>query len=286
MKKIWIVIIVSLVCQLSYAQMFSLQSDNQELIKNAFANGLYLVKQEYILQDTTAINPKKYGRHGQPHYGIGYYLGVITDSCMLVDQAIDSPWMFDTNYDEYRDDLTKEPLLSKRSYRLINQPGYTPLKLLSTVTDNTSPFVTYIADSTFIQGLNPIALKESSNGWAIIASANTETVDTLNNITTDVYRVNLNNEEVLNRYAIRKINLNNDFCGGIYVIATYPIPGQVDFKLAGYITEINQQWFVIPIMTHQKQEVINGSLTTIEDDSSQAPIEQESSKKKRKNKSI
>ena len=65
MKKLWIVIIVSLVCQLSYAQMFSLQSDNQELIKNAFANGLYVVKQEYILQDTTTINPKKYGRHEQ-----------------------------------------------------------------------------------------------------------------------------------------------------------------------------------------------------------------------------
>lgn len=264
----------------SYAQEigFSLQSPNQQLIENAAVKGLFVVKQEYILKDTVSVNPKSYGRNGNPYFGIGYGLGAIVNGSMIVDSEITTPWNSDANYAEQRGDKKKRPQLSKRYYRNINQRQYTAIPLQTSVATDSEDYVYAFTDSTFIKGFTMDVTGNEKDGWVIVLSGEESQIDTLTNFQTNIYRakVNFANED---KYEMKKIPINKKLLGGFYIVPFYPNVGEIQFLIGGLIKEIDDKWYIIPFNTRSAATSI---LTPIEEPQHVATKENKSPSKKKK----
>lgn len=239
---------------------FNFQSSNQQIIEEVVTKGLYLIKQEYILKDTTALNPKSYGRMGNSFFSISYGLGIIMDSMIITDQKILTPWLNDRNYDEFKNDKTKKPELSKQYYRKLDQTRYT-LKPQSDIFRYDSLVPVYqLYDSTFAKGFSLDPLLGEKEGWVVAVSTDKINIDSLTTFQVDVYKNKCEYSKNRLPIEIKKLPVNKRLIGGFFIVPNYHTIGSVCFSVAGYISEADDKWYVVPI--YVKDKVID-SLTPI-----------------------
>lgn len=232
---------------------FNFQSPNQQIIEEVVSKGLYIVKQEYILKDTTAKNPKSYGRMGNSFFSVSYCLGLVVDSMIITDQKILTPWINDRNYDEYRNDRTKKPEISKQYYRKFNQSIYT-LKAKSNVTVYDSLVSVYqLYDSTLIKGFTLDSSVGEKEGWVVVVSTDQTNIDTLSVFQMNIYKSKCEYTKNRMPVEIKRLPVSKRLIGGFFIVPNYQNIGSVYFSVAGFIAEADNKWYVVPIYVNDKE---------------------------------
>lgn len=263
-KYISILMILLAFASIANAQSFGIfGTSSSNLVTDAVKPGLYLIKQEYVLRDTTNVNPQRYGFNNKDYFGCDYSLGIVLDRRMTTYGNILKPWEGDANYDNYRDNHTIRPDLSKRMFRNISDSTY--LQARDTIS--------FLGDSIFFSfaasnmpGFMSQYPSGKQEGWIVTLSGEKAQIDTLTNFTVNTYRNELDFENGLKNYEVKKLTLDDDLLGGFYIIPHYTQLGVIEFKVAGFLIWEEGKWYIRPLIDMNKEfenEQVPGALTPI-----------------------
>ncbi|MDR1631721.1 MAG: hypothetical protein LBR97_02395 [Dysgonamonadaceae bacterium] len=106
-------------------------------IENNVCNNLVIIQQNYQLEDITADEKKLFGLlkkkslfglGGNKHFGTVYTIGVKSENGYYTDGRAVLPWLYDPNYNKYRNRNQYEPLISETNYRLWGDREYREFK--------------------------------------------------------------------------------------------------------------------------------------------------------------
>ncbi|MDR1680349.1 MAG: hypothetical protein LBS12_00995 [Prevotellaceae bacterium] len=255
MKKIFYTMICGMLSLTAGAQSRQLQglsaSANQQLLEQAVADGLLVVRRYYQLKDTTVEPPAYYGWNNQPHFGESLSLGVKGDSgrCLLSESAV-HPWLYDPKFDQYRNQNRYVPALFKAEYRLLDSAAYRPVVLEdSAVPLSDNRLYTAVADSAF--GSSGFTVDRDSgekNGWLVWVLANAPlTGNATQPLSLIVYRSPLTFTDDLTLYEVRTLSTEKTILGGIYILPQITGIGQITVKLSGVLLEENEKWHVVKV---------------------------------------
>jgi len=113
---------------------------NASSIENNVRNNLIIIQQNYQLEDITmekkqllGVVKKKslFGRGGNKQFGTIYTIGVKTENGYYTDGRAVLPWLYDTNFNEYRNRNQYEPVISETNYRSWSEQEYRKLSFNS-----------------------------------------------------------------------------------------------------------------------------------------------------------
>ena len=144
MRKIAIILLALCMSLPVCAQFesFRLSSDNQELIRKAMQDGLVLVRQSYLLEDT--LTDKRYTLDNGPEVGSVTAVAVRTAGGLILPEKVLKPWAGDKNYDEFRTE-NLIPVLSLTSMLSAGDTAWREMPLIA-------PYrVSPLADTAWIE---------------------------------------------------------------------------------------------------------------------------------------
>jgi hypothetical protein len=73
----------------------TLVSSQDKLLVSALDSSIVVIRQDYILRDTSG---NEFGYRGKPYYGRVFRMGYVINNRVLTDSSLISPWMNDANY--------------------------------------------------------------------------------------------------------------------------------------------------------------------------------------------
>jgi len=106
---------------------------NASSIETNVRNNLVIIQQNYQLEDITAEKKKMFGivkekslfgRGGNKHFGTVYTIGVKSEKGYYTDGRAVLPWLYDSNYGEYRNRNQYKPIISETNYRPWGEKEY------------------------------------------------------------------------------------------------------------------------------------------------------------------
>jgi hypothetical protein len=283
MKKISCLFVFCLLTVIAVGQSlgFSL-SPNQQLIEDAVKDGLFIVRQNYQLQDITKETPTYYGWNNNPHFGTTYALGVKTVNGFYSDDKVFHPWNYDSHYNQYRSNNTLAPVISETNYRTLVSPAYAAMPFSKdSCTSIYDSYFVHVQNSVFKnKGFQVNNTNEEKNGWVVwaISEKSIATEDTIP-VSLLIYKTELVFEEGKDRYEIKDPSTDKVIAGGIYVVPEVTAVGQITFRLSGLLLKIEGKWNVVRLESVSGDDSSNtpGNLTPV-------TREDNDSKKKKKKK--
>ncbi len=104
MQRFIVLVMLSVVTTIAMAQPgkgldLNIFKDRNQTVKDAVAQGLYLVRQEFIAVDSAG---KAYGFNNQDNFGTVYSIGIKIKEGLLLPSTFNTPGLFDTNFEPYR----------------------------------------------------------------------------------------------------------------------------------------------------------------------------------------
>ncbi len=95
-------------------------------IENNVRNNLIIIEQNYQLQDVTSEKKKLFifkekslfGRGGNKFFGSIYTVGIKVEGGVYTDGRAALPWLYDPNYNQYRNRNQYVPIIAETNYRL------------------------------------------------------------------------------------------------------------------------------------------------------------------------
>jgi hypothetical protein len=219
------------------------------MIDDAVRNGFFIVRQKYQLMDTTVNPPAYFGRNNQPHFGIGYSLGVKTADGFYSDDKVLHPWNYDANYEQYRTDNKYKPVIFETAYRLIGDSTYTIMEFQADLCFPvpSTPFVCAKNSSFGKKGFTTDNANGLKKGWLVwvVSDKEVAAVDTIP-LSLMIYRNELVFESGKNVYEIKPLAVESKvIAGGIYVIPHVTDIGQITFRLSGLLSRNGDKWQVV-----------------------------------------
>ena len=95
-------------------------SKDEDWFFHFLAGGLFIIEQDYLL--FSPEENQEYGKDGNDYFGRRFALGISDkNGTIWCGKDLNTPWDFDPEYDEYRNDKTIEPKLSNWNYRNVKQ---------------------------------------------------------------------------------------------------------------------------------------------------------------------
>lgn len=260
--------------------MFSSSLNN--IIAESVSNGLNIVKQEYVLIDTVANNPTRYGHEDKDYFGCDYAFGVVVDGRMLTYKYLLTPWNIDSNYNQYKNNAAYRPILSERFYRPIKISQYSEIKD-DVLYNETNDSICVVAGSLI--GFSSDLSYGEKDGWVVTLSAPKASVDTLVNFKVNAYKNKITTSADSLSYEVKPINLENHLWGGFYVIPNYNKIGTIELKVAGVLQKVNNKWSIIPIKNalEQSKRVTLSQIEPSAKEEEEEENERKKSKKRKKN---
>ncbi len=219
-------------------------SASKNLVSQSVKEGLYVVKQEYILSDTTSVNPRIYGYDNNDYFGRDYALGIVVGRDLITYSSILEPWSRDSNYERYRNNRTVVPKLSKRHYRALNQDSYVQLADSMQRIGVANIFM----DADSIKGFNLEKRDGEIEGWVVTLSGDKTKADSVGVLKIDAYTNTMTISDAVSEYEIRKISIASDLMGGFYIVPTFNEIGIIELKVIGMLYESDDKWFVSTVM--------------------------------------
>jgi hypothetical protein len=262
---------VSLLSEQSAKAQIRLISGNQQLIEEAVQDGIFIVRQQYQLMDTTAETPEYWGLNGALHFGASYSLGVKTTKGYYLDRKAVYPWLYDDNFDEYRDSDKFAPVISQTGVRHLDSLAYRAIAFndKSTTAVADSQFY-YVDDSaTFGRGFIEDNTAGEKKGWLVwaVSEKTMQTVPDTVNVSMLIYRTELNFVNEQTEYEIKKPSTNKTILGGIYVLPETTDIGVITVKLCGTLLLKDDKWEVVKIRKNDPAAVVpvtGGRLTPVD----------------------
>lgn len=267
-KTIFLVVLVAIILSGVNAQFGNLKivrSNNQQLIEEAIIDGLCILRQDYMLKDS--IN---YGRGGKPYFGRGYEIGVLTsDNKILFNKNILKPWESDVNYNQYKNDTTKQPALSALNIREIKSNVYVARDRDSVVVGDSLLIATLTNDK---KGLMVSPVKGKKEVWVVLLYIEKNEIsrnDTATNIMFATYKKEIDFGENINRIKIDKPNKDAKYIGGVCLNPKIKSIGTIQVYLSGVVEQCGDELYVLPVteaVLTAPAEVESDELTPIDSD--------------------
>jgi hypothetical protein len=262
------------------------------LIEEAVRDGLFVVRQHYRLKDTTTATPEYWGLNGAPHFGATYSLGVKTAAGYYIDNRAAHPWLYDGNFDEYRDSRKFAPVVSQTDVRGLDGVAYRAVTSkdmpLTAVADSQ---LYYVGDSAafgrgFIEDNTPAGEKKGWLAWAVSDKPMRAGQDTIP-VSLLIYRTELNFVNGQAEYEVKNPATNKTVLGGIYVMPETTAVGIITFKLSGVLHQKDGKWKVIGIKGNSAAAAVpatEGRLTPVASPLQQEDNDKAKNEKKKKEK--
>jgi|GEM_PF-2790021 len=242
----------------------SAQNLDSAIIKSV-RDALYLIRVDYVLEDTATKDRQRYVRDGKPYFG--RVIGLAFDAQaspgkdeIWFDQHLTKPWLYfdESNYSLFKDDATLRPVISDVGIRPIYGRSFLPcieivedfkdsLQIINTpVCDTLAPYI----ESTIM--MRPYTIKDTSVVLLYASLAKDQ------NIANDNVKVNLSViypgriKLLPNKKGFQFTNiasLNPLGKGGISLFPHVSGMGQITFQTNG-IARYNidkLQWQVMPL---------------------------------------
>lgn len=96
----------------------------QAEMKAALKDVLFLVRLEYVLEDRNTR--QQYGRANRPYFNRSYVIGVAIEGQLVLHSSAARPWDTDPEFDRYRSDTTKVPVLKGFALRPYHSESFEP----------------------------------------------------------------------------------------------------------------------------------------------------------------
>ncbi len=243
-------------------------TSEQTFIKQATEDVLYIVRQDYVLKDTTSVNPNEYGLGGNDYFGRIYRLAVLSDNKLWCENSIKTPWHFDENFEEYRNNNAIRPELSKIAVRKINETNFKSINLSEIQATNYDTLlykfsICNINLKDSLTEIKNIKEKKEGNSWIILASTkeNIKINDTCD-IKLSIYRlpVKFTNDK-LDAIAKKPI-ITKNLLGGIYFNEKISI-GKIELFFTGILNKRPLKWYISTIPKNKNIIVANTSNDTL-----------------------
>jgi len=234
-----------LFCPCVFAQQdFRLLSGNQEIIQNAIDSAIVIVRQDYVLQSRN--NPSlNFGRGDNRFFGRKYALAVLSGKKLLFDISLESPWLEDPTFAEYKDIDTLRPVLSETWVRPVYGNSYTKIikDSLPDPLNNDSLYkmngIGICPSPLPVAGLHVKILDTVRDGWLVLVSSELDLSlnDTIP-VKMIIYREKPEYIRADRAGKIKPPSQPTKILGGIFVLPEYRM-GTVQFYLSGiYIKKI------------------------------------------------
>lgn len=268
-----------------FGQVINFITDNQLLIGKSLDSALFIIRQDYVLRDTSSKNPTDYGYLNKEYYGRIYTFAVMADNKLWCDSKVRTPWLYDTNYQQLGPVDSIRPVLSKIAFRPLFKEQFQEL-----IPDRKIPppsndsmlhqlCITTITAKDLAEGVSVSRETPDSTGWIVIAYTNQ---DILENDTTEIklliYRPKPGFKPNKQEVEIKAPPVSKNILGGFYFTVRYSV-GIIELIFSGVLHQENNSWIIssIPKETIQKEK--KSTLTPIE---KQDNTPQESKKTKKK----
>lgn len=254
-KKIIVILIIN-ICFTAVTAVSQINTrfftNEQKYINQATQDVLYIVRQDYILKDTTSLNPNEYGIAGHNYFGRVYRLAILSENKLWCDNSVLTPWFRDVNYVEYKDDRAIQPVLSKVYVRKITERNYTQLNQSDLQTTSFDSLLNKISIHyySFPDSIKGIANKKevkTDKSWVILASTQESISENDScDIKLTIYQMPTNFTENKLDVVVKEPTVTENLLGGIYLTEEVSI-GEIDFFFAGILNKRALNWYVSSI---------------------------------------
>ncbi len=261
------------------AQLF--MSSSQQFVEQAVKDGMYVVRQEYQLEDT--VTGQRFGRYGNEEFGSFASLVIRTSVGDFFESGIFAPWERDANYDRYRS--THKPLLSRC---VMTEIGDTVISTVELSVDRIHP-----VDSVFsfisqreanTRGFVTKSYNRKTDGWIVWLSGDSTLDKTRNTLMPEflIYKKSIDFDvDSLGTITVDMPQTPRKLWGGIFVVPECTAIGRLDFVLGGIIVKESGLW----ILARPFDDIRNSDLDTLPDELTPSDDRRASKKKsKKKNK--
>ena len=248
-------------------QMSLPKTGNQQMIETSVSEGLFLIRQEYQLEDT--LTHKRYTLDNRSDFGSVVSFGVLTESGYIVRNNIVSPWENDRQFEQYWDSQY-QPVLSKTMIRTAKDSTWRESALISpqcVYPMKDSQWVE-VKDSLYAEGLATDYSDGKKDGWIVWLTSGKEHKDS-SAFSLVTYRQSLelsgkDDDDI----EIKVPNTNTYVLGGIYINPCFERIGHITFKICGAIVKKEDSWVLLRCTSRRSAEESNAEKT----DEDKAPV--------------
>lgn len=206
-----------------------LQSDDQELIKQAIAPALYVVESSYVVQDKES--GQRFGLDGKSYFNQLSLLGVHIENTIVMNDRVLSPWEKDDTFAPYAEEYTPQ-LYQVKSYLLYDSVQYAidSAKLISAPHASEN----YLLIASDNDGLEMDTTSGDKDGWIVYLNTNKKGERILRCMKKKIVIANSSSPQ---KVEIPQL-LTSDF-GGVFIIPKVKKIGQIEFRICGIISPVN-----------------------------------------------
>jgi hypothetical protein len=219
-------------------------ASQENLEYSALKSLFYLIRQDYV---AFSRKDEKLTRGGNDYFGKAYTIGIITaNRKLLFPGFVRSPWMEDSNFNEYKD--LYKPECTNTKIRALDDSVYHVYNLKNL--ESAGPV------SGFIFGHDGIKISDSisDKGCLVIFHTSRQIPDKNEKIQYSIANIDYaewNNQGI---YALKEpyLGSNQQIIGGVFFSRIVSV-AKIDWKLSGMYVKIHNAWVIQSIIAQNDQ---------------------------------
>jgi len=271
MKRIFILISILGISLVVHAQL--LNSPSLQLIEKAIREGVFCIEKGYQIQDS---NLNAFGRNNKEEFSSFYSLGIKTNKGYILSHQAIYPWLFDKDFEEYKDSYTPIPLNSKFTYNNFD------IKLQKDTSSISQDSLVYLITDkeNNLDGFDIGEIAPNTQGWLSWIYVN----DSSLSLVTRTKKIDSVGNEVLEEPQ-NSLKTPGRLIGAVFVVPTFEI-GVIRFQVCGVVVQKEDSWILTFPFYKAEKKVSNSStnLTPIESKTTKPKEHLNKSNKKNKSK--
>lgn len=234
---------------------------DQQFIKKTTDSVLFVVRQDYILRDTTTGT--EYGRGGREYFGRAYGLVVLSEDKLWGENKLKMPWLADTYFAQYSEVDSIQPILSKTAIRSINGKEFREVAIEQLATTTYDSLLEKVALTSYplkeeLPSIAQQAATQNQDGWLVVIYMKGKvTEDENGNLYHLIYRPKPNFNPNSLESKIVDPSITTNVLGGIYFTTNISI-GKMELTFAGVLNKRPINWYISTL----PQEIETSSITS------------------------
>ncbi len=266
MKRILLFCCTLFLSLFAYAQL-DLTLEGQKMVRNALTDGIVLVRQSYVLENS---NQEQFGIKGHDYFGRVLGVGLITDGGLVVPATTAKPWLNDEAYIKFRDNKEYSPKLSTTEIRYANKASFEKIAEKGTNyvfnRDSSIACTAMPHQDITLQGFT--TKEETLNGWLVLltTTGNVENEDP-STLSVDALKYSVSFDNKSNYCPIEETSTMRakHVLGGAFFMPNYTM-GQITFKYVGILVRNENGWILVKtdkVLTNSKTTSVESSVDTL-----------------------
>lgn len=245
-------------------------SGEQEFIRRSTDSCIIVLRQDYVMKDTTGGKNQVFGLNGNTYFGRAYTLAVLVDTVIIFDPALFTPWIGDTSYTQYHN-MGLIPMLTNLSYRPLYQSQFVTFTGVKPIMGAANDSIlrknnlTALRNKAFtIKPIKSIPNNSDTSGWLMLVYLNENAgCDTC----PFVYNIYKARPQLSQNGKLPKTVQKKNLIGGLYFIPKYSA-AHIEILIAGVLRESLVSWNIknIPLLQNNAGNGGGSVLTPVNPD--------------------